>query len=249
MTSISISAITSSSATSTNSIDNTRRQMQALMKTGMDAAAKALNMDPTDLQSQLKSGKSLKDVAAAQGVDFSKVQSAMSDAVKPQLDQAVSAGTLTSSQAADLLGKLTSGERPSRPEGAVGAQGTGGGAGAFKKTLDAAAKTLDMSASDLISELRSGKSLKDVATAKGVDFAKVQSAIKDAVQPQLDSAVKSGQLSATMAADLLKSLTSGDVFQNNASAGSDGSQSSIYSVSGAAGASASTPGVMFQASA
>jgi hypothetical protein len=122
MTSISLSTITSSSATSTDAMDTTRRQMQALMKAGMDAAAKALNMDPNALQSQLQSGKSLKDVAAAQGVDFSKVQSAMSDAVKPQLDKAVSAGQLTSSQASDMLSKLTSGDAPS-----MNKPGSGGG--------------------------------------------------------------------------------------------------------------------------
>jgi hypothetical protein len=65
-------------------------------KAAMDAAAKALNMSSDDLQSALKSGKSLKDIAAAQGVDFSKVQSAMQEARQSQgagqPQQQVSAG-------------------------------------------------------------------------------------------------------------------------------------------------------------
>lgn len=79
------------------------------------AAAAALNMQASDLTTQLRSGKSLKDIATAQNVDFSKVQAAITAAVKPQLDQAVSSGKLTAQQETDILTRLTSGNVGRRP--------------------------------------------------------------------------------------------------------------------------------------
>jgi trimeric autotransporter adhesin len=115
----SISNITSTQA---GQVDTFRSQMQSMASTATTAAAKALNMDADSLRDQLRSGTALKSVAAAQGVDFGKVQSAITDAVKPQIDQAVSAGQLTSSQASDVLSTFTSGDAP-----AANKLGSGGG--------------------------------------------------------------------------------------------------------------------------
>ncbi|MDE3074408.1 MAG: hypothetical protein KGJ86_03180 [Chloroflexota bacterium] len=83
----------------------------------LNAAAGALNLQPSELRSQLRSGKSLKDIAAAQNVDFSKVQAAITSAVKPQLDQDVSSGKLTQQQEQNILDRLTSGDFPGRHRG------------------------------------------------------------------------------------------------------------------------------------
>lgn len=80
-----------------------------------NAAAAALNMQASDLTTQLRNGKSLKDIATAQNVDFSKVQAAITAAVKPQLDQAVSSGKLTAQQETDILARITSGDLGRRP--------------------------------------------------------------------------------------------------------------------------------------
>jgi hypothetical protein len=105
-----ISSISTASVAASDPTALQRQLIEAERKAAMDAAAKALGMKATELQQQLQSGNSLKDVAAARGVDFSTVQNAVSDAVKPQLDQAVSAGQLTTSQASSALGRLTSGQ-------------------------------------------------------------------------------------------------------------------------------------------
>jgi hypothetical protein len=106
-----MTAISSISTASLSPTDPTNQavqlQMQAARKAAADAAAKALDMSPADLQQQLQSGKSLKDVASAKGVDFSKVQSAISSAVKPGLDQAVQSGSMTSKQEDNALARLT----------------------------------------------------------------------------------------------------------------------------------------------
>jgi ribosomal protein S20 len=212
-------------------MDLIRQQMRDLMKKGMDAAAKALGLSASDLRSQLRSGTSLKDIAAAKNVDFAKVQSAMSDAVKPQLDQAVQSGSLSATQAADWLAKLTSGDAPAKTAGSQRTGGHHGHGKLFKAGMDAAAKALGVSSSDLMSQLRSGTSLKDIAAAKNVDLAKVQSAISDAVKPQLDQAVQGGRLSSDQAAALLARLTSGEA-PNRAAGGA----SSTYSLDGSSAA-------------
>jgi hypothetical protein len=63
---------------------------------------------------QLRSGKTLKDVAASKNVDFSKVTSAITGAVKPQLDQAVSQGKLTADRETQILNRIASGDFPGR---------------------------------------------------------------------------------------------------------------------------------------
>jgi hypothetical protein len=157
--------------------------MRAFIQTGMDAAAKALGMTVKELQDQLRAGKSLKDIADAKGVDFSKVQTAITDAVKPALDQAVANGQITSKQATDLLARLTSGDAPVRHHRGQTQDNsaTAPASDAFKKAIDAAASTLKIDASALLDQLRAGKSLKDVAAANGVDFSVVQKAITDAL--------------------------------------------------------------------
>lgn len=83
----------------------------------LPAAAAALNMQPSDLMSQLRSGKTLQDIAKAQNVDFSKVSAAITNAVKPGLDQAVANGKLTQQQEDAILARISSGQFPG-PRGA-----------------------------------------------------------------------------------------------------------------------------------
>jgi len=81
-----------------------------------DAAAKALNLTPAQLFEQLHSGKSLSDIAAAQGVDLAKVQEALNadriQAMKDAIAQAVKDGKMTQAQADWLLQGLEKGYMP-----------------------------------------------------------------------------------------------------------------------------------------
>src|SRR5512136_2666896 len=64
-----------------------------------DAIAKALNLTPTQLFEQLHSGKTLDEIAKAQGVDLTKVQEAANaarvQAMKDAIAQAVKDGKMT----------------------------------------------------------------------------------------------------------------------------------------------------------
>jgi hypothetical protein len=72
-----------------------------------DAVAKALNLTPTQLFEQLHSGKTLSDIATAQGVDLATVQAAVNasrvQAMKDKIAAAVAAGTITQDQANWML--------------------------------------------------------------------------------------------------------------------------------------------------
>lgn len=78
-----------------------------------DAVAKTLNLTPTQLFEQLHSGKTLSEIAEAQGVDLQAVQEAQRasrvQAMKDKIAQAVTAGTITQEQADWLLQGLDKG--------------------------------------------------------------------------------------------------------------------------------------------
>src|ERR1700682_4709469 len=83
--------------------------MQSLKTAQLNAAASALHMSPTDLQNALKSGKPLSALETQQNVSDSAVKSAMQNAAKGVLDNAVKAGTITQAQADAMLSKVGSG--------------------------------------------------------------------------------------------------------------------------------------------
>ena len=62
-----------------------------------DVAA-SLNLKSSDLESQLKAGNSLTDIAKTQNVDIQKVKDTILSSAKTQLDAAVKAGKLTQAQ-------------------------------------------------------------------------------------------------------------------------------------------------------
>jgi polyhydroxyalkanoate synthesis regulator phasin len=97
----------------------------------MDAAAAALGMSVDDLTTQLKDGKSLADVAAAQGISTDKLTSDLLGQVKTQLDSLVSSGKLTQeradsmyTQTEDNIDQIISGQ-----QGFLGRGGPGGAPG------------------------------------------------------------------------------------------------------------------------
>jgi len=80
--------------------------MQDLKATELNAAASSLHMSSADLQSALRSGKSLSDLETQQKVTDSDVKAAMKNAAKGVLDSAVKAGTITQAQADALLSRV-----------------------------------------------------------------------------------------------------------------------------------------------
>ena len=92
------------------------------------AAASALGVTPAELQSDLKAGQSLSEVAAAHNVSEADFRTRLIANLQPLLDTAVKNGKLTSTREQALLNRLKTGPlplwtRPSRPN-APGATAT-----------------------------------------------------------------------------------------------------------------------------
>ena len=75
----------------------------------LDAVAGALHLTPADLQSQLRSGKTLSNLEQSSGVADSAVRTAEHNAAKGVLDSAVKAGTITQAQADAILLRIDQG--------------------------------------------------------------------------------------------------------------------------------------------
>src|SRR5437588_7005373 len=90
---------------------DTRLVMQALRgytSQITDQVASGLHLTSSQLQSQLKSGKSLSDVAAAQHVSASQLHTIVMNAVQNALNKAVSNGDVTKQQASTFMQALQS---------------------------------------------------------------------------------------------------------------------------------------------
>ncbi|MCX7683255.1 MAG: hypothetical protein N2508_15030 [Anaerolineae bacterium] len=84
--------------------------------TVFDAVAAALGLKPEALFSELHAGKTLEEIAEAQGVDIQKVydaiRAARSEALKQAIEQAVAEGKMTREQADWLLEGIEKGYMP-----------------------------------------------------------------------------------------------------------------------------------------
>jgi hypothetical protein len=84
--------------------------------TTFDAVAEALGLTPTELFTELHSGKTLDEIATAKGVDLQKVQDAVNAAriaeQKAAIEQAVKDGKITQAQADWMLQGLEQGWMP-----------------------------------------------------------------------------------------------------------------------------------------
>ena len=87
--------------------------------------------------------------------------------------------------------------------------GVGRGHGLGQPELDAAAKALGMTSTDLSSALQSGKTLEQVATEKGVDIQKVKDAITAVQREELRTRIQQGVSDGTISQDKANWLLEG----------------------------------------
>ena len=135
-----------------------------------------------------------------------KLRDALAAAQDDQLDEAVKNGDLTQKQADAIR------QRRKQFGSVLGHGGKGPllhrkhlGGPAFGLFSDLA-KSLDLSAKELRSKLRDGKSIADVAKAQGKSLADVRSAVKAAAKTRTDKAVKDDDLTRKQADALLEHL-------------------------------------------
>jgi ribosomal protein S20 len=82
------------------------KQALNVARDGVTAAAEALDMTVAELRTEFRAGKDLKEVAAAEGVPYATVTTAVLNAVKADLDAAVASGTIQQARADRILDRI-----------------------------------------------------------------------------------------------------------------------------------------------
>jgi ribosomal protein S20 len=176
----------------------------------LDAAAEYLGLTQAQLREELSDGDSLADIAREKNKSVDGLKTAMRNALKADLDEAVDDGVLTREQA-DNLNERLSGAIDDIVERGLGfPKGLGGGfrfAFGAGDLLDAAADYLGVTEAQLREELSDGDSLADVAREKNKPVDGLKTALRNAVKADLDDAVEDGDLTRERADDLQEKLS------------------------------------------
>jgi phage-related minor tail protein len=177
----------------------------------------------------------LNDAAGTLGVAPGKLSDALKKALENQVDAQVTAGTLTQERADAIKKRIEDGTLPifggpgfggprghfGGPRGHFGGHGRGDrGPGfgfgfgfgvrgpALMAGIEDVATYLGLKSADIAAQLRSGKSLADIAKAQGKTVAGLKTAITDAATKQLDAAVTAGKLTKDEETKILAGLAS-----------------------------------------
>lgn len=181
----------------------------------LTTVAQALSMTEAELRAELQAGKSVADVASAKSVALQTVVDAVIAEQTATLKAAVEAGRITQAQADAILANLritVPAQLQVRPVVGLKDQGFGmkgrdrghgGRKGGFSvqtgASLNTIATSLNMTAAELRAELQAGKSVADVATAKGVALDTVIAAIVSEQTTRLSAAVTAGRITQAQA--------------------------------------------------
>jgi hypothetical protein len=161
------------------------------------AGAKALHLSTEDLLAKLSDGKTtIADVAKEQGVPVQDVIDAMAAVAKSDITDLVNNPLPVPPSFSGM---------PDLKGGPGFGFGHFGG-GLCENKIDSAAKALGITTDELMQDLRDGKSIADVAKAKGISVDTVIAAIVKDAQTKIDAAVKDKHLTQDQADKLTKDL-------------------------------------------
>jgi hypothetical protein len=168
----------------------------------LPAAAAYLGVTPVALRAELRSGKSLAQVATAKGKSIDGLESALLSALRSKVQAAKAAGRLDAARADRLLQRapqlverlVNATPRARAPRAKIARGGL----------LKVAATYLGVTNAQLVTELRAGKSLAQVATAKSTSVDGLKQALLAALKQKVGAAVAAGKLPAARAQRLLE---------------------------------------------
>jgi hypothetical protein len=157
---------------------------------------------------QQESQAVVNDAAKQLGVQPSKLSAALKSALENRVDAAVAAGRITKAQGDELKQRIESGAFP-----IFGGAGRGDGPGFGHHRgpfggLDAAAKYLGLSQTELRTRLESGKSLAGIAKAESKSVSGLVDAMYSDAKSHLDADVKAGRLTQSQETQMLSDLKS-----------------------------------------
>ena len=168
----------------------------------IDAAAKALNLSTPDLLKKLSDGKTtIADVAQQEGVPLKTVTDAMEAVSNSQISD------LVTKPFPKFRGTPGDGKGPDNDHHRMGGMGMGFGfGGEIRGSIDSVAKSLGISAKDLMTDLGKGQSIADIAKAKNVPLDPIITNLVTDATAKINDAVTNGHLSKDQAAKIEANL-------------------------------------------
>src|SRR5512132_2580629 len=179
-----------------------RRKLMTVGAAALAVAGGGAAIAATTASSPQEESKAVVEDAAKQlGVTPSKLSSALKQALENRVDAAVADGRLTKEQGDALKARIEADDYPM-----LGGFGLGHHGGPGLRTfghLDAAASYLGLTEAELATELAGGKTLADLAKAKGKAVDGLVAALVADERQELDAAVAAGRITKAQADELL----------------------------------------------
>ena len=166
-----LASLTSTSALSATSTTSTKRHG----KGPFDAVSSLLKMSADDIASSVQSGKSLDDLASAQGVSHADLVAALKAGAPPELQASSDVDSVVAQIAAQKGTDRPTGPPPPPPASGVL---SGNLTSDQQTTLGSLSSLLGVSSDDLESSLQNGTSLVSLLEGKGVDLSDVAGALQ-----------------------------------------------------------------------
>lgn len=155
----------------------------------VEESAVVIGIDKDSLVKTLKSGKSIVEAAADKGISEADLTTKLQQLRTVKIDAAVKDGKLTADQGEHMKMKLNEHLKFILNEKNLLAGHEGRGKWhkfGLKPDTEKLAKTLGLSSDELHAQLRSGKSLAEIAKSKGISKDKLVASIKEQLTPSIE---------------------------------------------------------------
>ncbi len=162
------------------------------------AVADKLGLTVTELEAKLADGTKLHEVVLATGVTLEEMPTFMSEVQATALAAAVKDGVLTQAQADEITARMQ--ERQSHMEQQAVVR---------EYVQYALADALDITVSDLETQIKDGKKLHEIVLASGVTQEELPAFFKEIHETALAQAVKDGALTQAQADEILQHMQEG----------------------------------------
>lgn len=166
---------------------------------GLEEAAELLGTEPRELLEALQDGRTLAELAEAEGITVDELVAALLTRPTERLAEAVEEGVLTQEEADEHLARITE-HVTALVNGEV--EPIGGP----RDTMAGVAELLGMEPSEVVEALRDGRSLADLAAEAGVSVEVLVDELLANHSERLDRAVENGRLTAEEAAERLAEI-------------------------------------------
>ncbi|MNI40164.1 Endoglucanase precursor [compost metagenome] len=174
----------------------------------IEAVAAVLDLDSETINTSLKAGKTLLEIAEDEGLDEDDFLDQLADEVSDWIAEQVTAGKMTQTQASTLEASLEATLEKMVENEMMGGQGGGGQQGDMGYNLiELAADILSIEQDTLAASLKEGKTLAEAAEDAGMDEDDFLEALVDAATAAIEAAEDAGSLTAAQAEQALSNLS------------------------------------------